>query len=88
MLPTIKMKALIIYIILIFPSSIFAQIDLINNDLTDPNIRFLYRGIDNHIKFIGINKDTTLSLTSSSGKVIRSKWEEDVFFVRVRILFS
>ena len=70
--------------LLLFPLTVYAQVDIHNTRLTDPQLTMLYRGIENTIEVSGLDKDTTLKLTSATGEVLESKWNNDpnLFFVK------
>lgn len=70
--------------LIFFPLTTFAQVDIMNTALTDPQRTVLYTGVENTIEVSGLHKDTTLTLTSATGEVIKSKWNNNPnkFFVK------
>jgi len=55
------------------PAAIFAQIDIFNNSLTEPEVNVLYRGVENEMRITGVECDSTLMLTSTTGEVRPSR---------------
>ncbi len=78
------MKHTVIFLLLFFPLTVLSQVNIRNLKLIDPDMNMLYIGFDNKIEISGINVDTTVLLTSSSGEAKRLNWDTTKFIVRVR----
>lgn len=66
---------------IVFPLSVFSQIDLKNISLTDSNLAILYSRINNEIEITGLEIDSTIILMYSNGKAEKST-KNNVFIVK------
>ncbi len=75
------MKTIFIYLLIFSSLSSFAQVDIINQSLTDSSLNILYIGCNNRIKILGFENDTSLRLVSSHPRTSIRKYENNVFRV-------
>lgn len=66
------MFRLIIITLTLINMTAIAQTNIQNVSLTNPDSNILYIGVDNIIKVVGLDTDTTIKLVSTTGKI--SKW--------------
>jgi hypothetical protein len=69
-----KKVILIIFPLLLFiPAKLLGQVDILNIDLTDSTLNFIYTGLDNDLLITGLRDTSELKFTGYKIKVTRNK---------------
>ncbi|TDH17816.1 hypothetical protein EXU57_24825 [Segetibacter sp. 3557_3] len=69
------MKSILLGIMCYLPVVVLGQLQLINRDLTNPDMSLLYSGIENHLTIVGQNDFSGFRLTSATKSDITIKAE-------------
>ncbi len=76
----IKIKILITLLILTISTQ--AQLDIVNKSLTDSSLNYIFINLENKIEIIGIERDSTVELTSNNpnNKIIKKSYNSYVCY--------
>lgn len=75
------MKLITIAVCIFFCSQPKAQINIINQSLTDSSVNVLYIGIENRIKITGCNAPYTLAISGAGGRIAKKEKNEYTIYV-------
>jgi hypothetical protein len=78
------MRITIVCLFAFYAIGVQAQVDIINTSLYKSDIRYLYCGINNIIKVVGITAGDNYTLVSSAGSQIKKSNFSNIFYLMVR----